>query len=327
MLTPHNHSALASASEPAVPAPASARDQAPELYPGMAAELARRDTRDRTWSAASVTPLPGPLADAFDPATTTVTDLQGHPITIRPFCHYDFLLLQKLNSPLLHQLRAAATRREGDPDPSTPFSDEDAYELVFQFSMPAREAAAAFAKGRQSFRQAALERIGFSCGIVEVNLLVQAVIAELRRAFSTAIRYTASSASSAESGTVFFQPPPIQTTASAGGSTTSAGSCTPTTGAKTTSSLTSTPSKDSPSNPGPLNQTHSHPQTAPQMPTSPPKPPASSSEPCTCQECQEALKRSREVLDRLLTGTHEPGCAAVVGGPCGCSSVSVRERP
>lgn len=182
----------------------------PELYPGQAAQLARRASRNAAMSAANTEPLPGPLLDAFGGVPQSIAGL-----TVRPLVHFDFVILRKLESPLLRQLQSAG----GDTSkPATEFSDEQGYEMVFQFTRPAREAAAVLAKGKEEFRRRALEEIGMTLGPVEVALLIKAVEREFVRAFSTAVQY---GVAAGIDGTVFTMPPADPTTASAGGSTTS----------------------------------------------------------------------------------------------------------
>lgn len=192
-------------------------EPAKELYPGQSAELARRDRRVAATAQANADPLPGPLADAFAHVPQTIAGL-----TVRPLVHYDFVLLKRLGSPLLEQLSKVGS---GDQVKSeTPFTDEQGYEMIYQFTRPAKLAAVVLARGREVFAQAALEEIGMALGPVDVAALVVAVQREFIRAFSTAVKY-GSPAPAAEAGTVFSVPPAeAPTTASAGGSTICAGS-------------------------------------------------------------------------------------------------------
>jgi len=200
-----------------------------ELFPGHAAELARRERRVAATAQANADPLPGPLADVFGHVPQTIAGL-----TVRPLVHYDFVLLKKLGSPLLDQLSKVGSGDEGKSE--TPFTDEQGYEMIYQFTRPAKLAAAVLARGREVFAQAALEEIGMSLGPVDVAALVVAVQREFVRAFSTAVKY-GSPAPDVESGTVFSVPPAeAPATASAGGSIISAGSRAPSQASRGTSS-------------------------------------------------------------------------------------------
>ena len=191
----------------------SAAEPAAELYPGHAAELARRAERAAQLAAAAAVPLPGPLRDVFGHVPETIAGL-----TVRPLVHYDFVLLAKLDSPLLKHLR----KQTSDPsDPSarsdTACDDEQGYEIVFLFTRPVREAAALLARGPREFRAQAIETIGMSLAPVTVGRLIQAVQREFVRAFSTVVGHE----QPPPEGEVFTPPPAGRTTASAGGSTTS----------------------------------------------------------------------------------------------------------
>ena len=184
---------------------------APELYPGHAADQQRQAGRAREIARATAAVLPGPLADAFAGAPTVIAGL-----TVRPLVHYDFVLLRKLGSPLLKQLDAAVTG-----EARTPITDEQGYEIIWQFTRPIREVIAAVALGPEKFRERAITDIGLTLGPIEVALLVKAVEAEFLRSFATKLKYGSPPAES--EGTVFTPPPaPAATTASAGGSITSA---------------------------------------------------------------------------------------------------------
>lgn len=196
-----------------------------ELYPGQREDYERGVARRELIAEAHATPLPGPLLEAFAHVPEVIAGLR-----VRPLVHYDLVILQRLKSPLLEQLRKAVDKggdkvggdkvgedKVGDKG-KTEFSEEQGYEMILQFTMPAREAAALAAKGPQAFREAALERIGLKLGPVAVGLLVQAVEREFVRAFSTAIEYGPGEAGGVEGAVTFQQPPAApRTTGSAGG--------------------------------------------------------------------------------------------------------------
>jgi hypothetical protein len=181
-----------------------------ELYPGHEKDLAALRERSDAHVAAATAVLPGPLAGAFD--DTGPGPIAG--LRVRRLVHYDFVLLKKLDSPLLRQLSAA-------PGGKTEFDDESGYEMILQFTRPVLEVRALVERGRKAFRQLALEEIGLRLGPLEVAMLLKAVEAEFVRAFSTVVKYS-SPESPESSGTVFTPPPALPTTTgSAGGSITS----------------------------------------------------------------------------------------------------------
>ena len=177
---------------------------------------------------ASARPLPGALAGAFAPR---VVELAG--LRVRSPRHYDFVALQVLESPLLKEFEAAAkasrlkalgkkTKRRAP----TPWTDEQGYEIIYQFTRPVDDLIALVQapdrkKAVAEYRQRALREIGLQLGPVEVALLVAAVSREFEAYFATWLRYE-SKATGSGGETVFTTPPPG--TAPVGGSTTTAAS-------------------------------------------------------------------------------------------------------
>jgi hypothetical protein len=212
----------------------------PELYPGHAAEAAARTRHLQKAATAAVDPLPGPLLDAFTTGPQTVAGF-----SIRPLVHYDFVILRQLNSPLIAQLQAtaAAQATPGAPPPRTPFTDQDAYEVIYLLTRPCREAAAMLAQGAERYRAVSAESIGMVVGPVDMALLVRAIEREVVRAFSTALSYEPRESNPPDGTQVFPQPPAPHspTTALAGGSMSSAACCTGSPGSPRNTSSTTYP--------------------------------------------------------------------------------------
>lgn len=176
-----------------------------ELFPGAARERITQTAREEAALAARRDPLPGPLADAFGVPAREIAGLR-----VRPLVHYDFVAFRRLDSPLL---------RAGEQ--TVAYTDEEAYEMVWQLTRPAREVASVLGRGREAVREAAME-LGFSVGPMEMADLMAEVRRVFEAAFSTALHYQARDAS-AGAGTVFTPPPAEQRTVSAGGSSISRG--------------------------------------------------------------------------------------------------------
>jgi hypothetical protein len=173
-------------------------------------------------------PLPGALAGAFAPPVVEIAGLR-----VRSPRHYDFVALQVLESPLLKEFEAAAKAsrlkalgKKVKRRPPTPWTDEQGYEIIYQFTRPAEELLSLVQapdrkKAVAEYRQRALREIGLQLGPVEVALLVASVSREFEAYFSTWLRYE-SKGSGSGGETVFTTPPPG--TAPVGGSTTTAAS-------------------------------------------------------------------------------------------------------
>lgn len=168
-------------------------------------------------AAANAEPLPGPLAEAFAGVPSEIAGLK-----VRPLVHWDFVILRRLDSPLLKHLGAdMANGQKSKQAPKTSVSDDEASEAVFLFTRPCEDVDSLIEqKGLLEFRRQARRQIGMKLGPVEVQMLMGAIANEFVRYFSTAVKYVAKAGAD---GTTTFTPPPAQPTASAGGSTTSAG--------------------------------------------------------------------------------------------------------
>lgn len=174
-------------------------------------ELRRRDAV----ASANADPLPGPLADAFDPEPLSV----GH-FTVRPYVPFDMVVLRKLESPLLKQM-AELAKPEEERRP-TEFDDMDEAVMIFQFITPIERVRDLVQRGARAFRAAAEQEIAFNPRINAVlqAQLVQAVTKQFLRAFSTVINY--GGGESGKKGPFPTAQPEVSETDSAPGSTTSA---------------------------------------------------------------------------------------------------------
>jgi hypothetical protein len=178
-----------------------------ELYPGQSAEQARRQRRHAAIEAAKPNPLPGPLAEVFAGVPEEVAGL-----TVRRLVHYDFVILKQLESPFLAVLAGQVT---------TQYTEEQGYELVWQFTRPIREVARVVKLGREAVAAEALREIGMEVSPPDLPVLVKAVVREFIRTFITVVSYEPQAAGA--EGTVFTPPPAGQMTGSAGGSNITAG--------------------------------------------------------------------------------------------------------
>lgn len=153
---------------------------------------------------ANATPLPGPLAGAFDPRPLQVAGL-----TLVPVVAYHLTLLQLLDSPIF----LAATLPE-DKRAGMKVDHESVYEAIFLFTRPVAECRRLFKRGREVFREAALTEIADRLPAPQVPAIERAVMQHLVNAFSTAVGHQLAAG---DDGTVFTPPPAEPTTGSAGG--------------------------------------------------------------------------------------------------------------
>lgn len=150
--------------------------------PGITDEQwVRHEAKQQAVREASSEVLPGPLNDVIGVARHDVGGLR-----VRPLVHYDYVILKRINSPLY--LRAIEASK-GDATAGTECSDEDGYEMVFLFTRPVLEAKAALERGRDFFRDAAIEKIGCVLTGPQVVKLVGLCVEEFIRSASTSIEY------------------------------------------------------------------------------------------------------------------------------------------
>ena len=163
-------------------------------------------------SAAAADPLPGPLADAFAPNLEPIAG-----ISLRPVVARDLALLRQLDSPLVRQL--AQWRKPAGERAEVQCTEEEGWEIIYQFSRPARQAAADLACGRTHFTRLATE-FAADLSLGAVSQLCARAAHNLIASFATAVRYDAKPQEGATE--VFTAPPATPKTASAGGLTMSA---------------------------------------------------------------------------------------------------------
>jgi len=227
-------------------------EQAPPWQPSQD-ELTRYQSRE----AAAVLPLPGPLADAFASSgrELVLRTVNGpRTFTLRPLTLQDFILLQRLSSPIL-KVAALMGRQNLPPEeieralsvPMEGETPEDAQarltlgsvETFLLFTQPyeasiallsgtpdlsgsetnrpapAGSAAATPANGRQNFRAAA-EALARTLPFPALADIQFAVGQHFATSFATAVNYEP------DNGDGNFTSPPANPTASAGGSNSSA---------------------------------------------------------------------------------------------------------
>lgn len=180
---------------------------APEFPPGY---QERYDRLAQAAPLAKVSPLPGPLTEAWLPAT-----LQAAGFVLRPVVASDWAVLSKIRSPLITELAAL-----GKPDQlaDVSYSDDQIWELLFIWTRPPREVRAAIALGPQGWREAVFEstadRLPASV-VADKAKILSAVAENLARALATSVSYAPPDGPGGEK--VFSTQPQ---TASAGGCTT-----------------------------------------------------------------------------------------------------------
>lgn len=126
-------------------------------------------------------PLPGTLAEAF---LNDAIDVHG--IKVRRAVASDFVLMRWLDSPIYRQMLESQKPKEKQEP--VEYAAEEAFEIAFQFTRSPKETRAIQAKGRQAFREAAIEEFGDRFPNMAVaESVVEAAAEQMKKAWATGI--------------------------------------------------------------------------------------------------------------------------------------------
>lgn len=184
-------------------------------------QVQRFDLKQQALGRANGEPFPGPLADAFLKDAIMVGD-----IAVRKVVARDWKILRAINSPVIRLIQDSAQNPNAVPEIET--TDEEEWELAFQFTHTPSEVWDTLQKGREMFSKVAQIAVAdnprFTSSIVK--LIGAAVMEQIRREWQTALKFKAEME---ERGDVSFfrEPTTSPTTGLAGGSNTSAASSAP----------------------------------------------------------------------------------------------------
>lgn len=138
-----------------------------------------RAARDRV----SGDPLPGPLAQAF-----LEGDIQAGGLAIRPFVASDWVILRGLESPIIRLIEELAQNPKEDP--KITISDEEKFEIIYQFTRPAKECRALLKRGKDLFRETATDFVDErKLNLVQMQECLNAAMEQIRRSWETTLKY------------------------------------------------------------------------------------------------------------------------------------------
>ena len=143
---------------------------------------------------AAATPFPGPLADAFLHDAIQVDDQ----LFVRRIVASDWKILQWLDSPICKQM-LEFQKEEKLRDP-VPFTDEEEWEMAWQFTHSPKECRELMAKGREVFRAAAIE-FGDTLTMPQSKLVINAIGRHITNSWMTCIKYVPKDSSATEKKT------------------------------------------------------------------------------------------------------------------------------
>ncbi len=149
------------------------------LPPEKAREYAwKREAEAR----ASADPLPGPLGDAFAADAIMVGN-----IGVRKIVASDWQFFKKINSPVLRVVQEIL--QNPNSELNLEVDPAEYWAVVWQFTHTPKQCRDAFAKGEDDFRALVAEEVGDSQDEAIVNLIIAAVMEQIKRSWSTALQY------------------------------------------------------------------------------------------------------------------------------------------
>jgi hypothetical protein len=133
---------------------------------------------------AAATPLPGALADAFLTDAIQVTDN----MFVRRVVASDWSILQWLDSPI-YKMILEVQKDEAMRDAVT-YTDEEEWEMCWQFTHSPKDCRALKAKGREVFRQTCIDEMGDTNPLVVTKKAVEAISKQILASFDTKIGFS-----------------------------------------------------------------------------------------------------------------------------------------
>lgn len=180
-----------------------------EQSPEHQARIAARVNEDAALAQAHGNPTPGALGQAFSPEPLTLG-----PLTLQPLVGSHILILKQLDSPYYRLALESAKPKESQ----TPITceSEDVFEALFVMTRRPPELRAAFALGRQKFREIALQQTADVLSLEDMARAGDVVVENFARAGATKVEVTAANGTGAGDEN-FKRPPGSHETGSAGG--------------------------------------------------------------------------------------------------------------
>jgi hypothetical protein len=121
---------------------------------------------------ASREPLPGPASKIFNTESLTVKTSIGE-VTIRPMVSYDINIFKLINSPFYSILMGDTIKTEANQLFTT---EEESYEMIWQFTHSCKEAYNLFKKGKEAYRDKVMEDISFVYNPADAVMLVEKIM-------------------------------------------------------------------------------------------------------------------------------------------------------
>ena len=119
-------------------------------------------------------PLPGAYVNAFNKEPLVVQTSIG-PVTIRSMVLYDINVFRTINSPF-YRIIMGDNALTSDNKDSLFTTEEEAIELIYQFTHPVKEVYYLFKQGREKFKDKIMEEVAFKYNPIDAALLVEKIM-------------------------------------------------------------------------------------------------------------------------------------------------------
>lgn len=118
-------------------------------------------------------PLPGAYGDVFDTQPIQVHTSVGD-VTIRPMVAYDINIFKLINSPFYQIMMGDKVQRSVDNQLFA--TEEESYEMIFQFTHSPKVCYELFKKGKDAYRDKVMEEVSFVYNPAEAAMLVEKIM-------------------------------------------------------------------------------------------------------------------------------------------------------
>jgi hypothetical protein len=135
---------------------------------------------------AAATPLPGALAEAFLTDAIQVSDK----LWVRRVVASDWSILQWLDSPIYKMI--LEVQKDEKIRDEVPYTDEEEWEMCWQFTHTPKQCRELKAKGRGVFRQTCIDEMGDAHSLIVTKKAVEAISKQILASFDTKIGFSSS---------------------------------------------------------------------------------------------------------------------------------------
>lgn len=132
---------------------------------------------------ANADPLPGPAGDAF----AKNGPIEVGPHVVREVVASDWKVLKALDSPIIKMIMEM--RQNPNSNVEIDVTDDEEFQIAFQFTRPPKVVREAMAKGKEAFTETAVLEIGDKIDSPTIKLIQAAVMEQIRRSWITAVSY------------------------------------------------------------------------------------------------------------------------------------------